>query len=94
MLRRDQPADHSLPPAEVKLYAMDMTRAIHDWAHLDDICAIVEAKAKVPGLLLNKERLREAVCDELDDLHTCSPSTANRLKKFCLRPRPVHVHLG
>jgi hypothetical protein len=66
MLRRDQPADHTLPPVEVKLYALDMARAIHDWADLQDICAIVEAKSKVPGLLLHKVRLREAVCDELD----------------------------
>ena len=66
MLRWDQPADHTLPPHEVKLYALDMARTIHEWADLQDICAIVEAKSKVPGLLLNKVRLREAVCDELD----------------------------
>eukprot|EP01051_Picozoa_sp_SAG22_P021750 SAG22_NODE_4929_length_1129_cov_0.912621_2_plen_88_part_01 len=66
MLRRGQPADHTLPPVEVKLYALNIARAIHDWADLQDICAIVEAKSKVPGLLLHKVRLREAVCEELD----------------------------
>ena len=58
MLRWDQPADHTLPPHEVKLYALDMARTIHEWADLQDICTIVEAKSKVPGLLLNKVRLR------------------------------------
>jgi hypothetical protein len=49
MLRWDQPADHTLPPHEVKLYALDMARTIHEWADLQDICAIVEAKSLPDG---------------------------------------------
>ena len=55
-----------LPPEEVKLYAQKAAAQIHPWADLIDVCKIVDAKAKLPGLVLNAGRLRQAVCDELE----------------------------
>ena len=68
MLRRDLPtgAPTALSPEEVKLYAMNVSLDIHPWASVEDVCKIVEDKAKLPGLLLNKGRLRQAVCNELE----------------------------
>eukprot|EP01043_Picozoa_sp_COSAG02_P067904 COSAG02_NODE_11077_length_1798_cov_2.128899_3_plen_149_part_01 len=55
------------PPAEeVKLYAQKAAAQIHPWADLIDVCRIVDNKAKLPGMLLDKGRLRQAVCDELE----------------------------
>ena len=50
MLRRDQPtgAAAALPPEEVKLYAMNASLDIHPWASVEDVCKILEDKAKLP----------------------------------------------
>ena len=68
MLRTDRPraAAAPLPPEEVKLYAQGLASAIHVWAELADVCHIVDAKSKLPGMVLCKERLLKAVLAELD----------------------------
>lgn len=54
------------PPAEVKLYALRVCSDLHPWAEKGDVCAIVDGKACLPGMMLNPARLRRAVCDELE----------------------------
>ena len=51
MIRRDRPraAARVLEPEEVKLHAQKVASAIHGWAALEDVCRIVDAKAKLPG---------------------------------------------
>ena len=69
MLRTDASAgaeQEKLPPEEVKLYAQRVSCVLHPWADLIDVCKIVDAKAKLPGLVLNAGRLWQAVCDELE----------------------------
>ena len=72
MLRtaRGRAAAAPLPPEEVKLYAQRVASAIHTWAELADVCRIVDAKSKLPGMMLCKEHLREAVLAELDAKRT------------------------
>ena len=53
------------PPEEVKLYALRASSDLHPWADTGDVCSIVDAKAQLPGMILNPSRLRRAVCDEL-----------------------------
>ena len=67
MLRTDRPraAAAPLPPEEVKLYAQGRASEVKLWAELADVCRIVDAKAKLPGML-RKEQLLEAVLAELD----------------------------
>ena len=72
MLRtaRGRAATAPLPPEEVKLYAQRVASAIHTWAELADVCRIVDAKSKLPGMMLCKEHLQEAVLAELDAKRT------------------------
>ena len=69
MLRTGAPAaaggQHA--PEEVKLYAQEVAANIHGWAELVDVRRIVEdIVSKVPGLVLDRGRLRRAVCKELE----------------------------
>ena len=69
MLRTDASAgaeQEKLPPEEAKLYAQRVSWKFHPWAELEDVCAIVDAKAKLPGLLQHPWRLRQEVSAELD----------------------------
>jgi len=85
MLRtaRGRAATAPLPPEEVKLYAQRVASAIHTWAELADVCRIVDAKSKLPGMMLCKEHLREAVLAELDAKRTALEAQykRNRVRK-------------
>ena len=68
MLRTDASAgaeQEKLPPEEAKLYAQRVSWKFHPWAELEDVCAIVDAKAKLPGLLQRPYLLRQQVSKEL-----------------------------
>ena len=47
----------------IKLYAQRVSAELRPWADLLDVCKIVDAKAKLPGLLRDRGRLRQAVED-------------------------------
>ena len=72
MLRTDASAgaeQEKLPPEEVKLYAQRVSCEFHPWAELQDVCAIVDAKAR---RALDSKGF---VCPNLDvptQLHGCN----------------------